>query len=177
MIFFLFFSIVAAPPFIVPTDDTFSFRLLKIFWIGIVVPVAIFTFFYFYPSMEKKSLESKKELLPNVREIETPRAEWSIIYEDHKGPEISATALHNKDALCQELILDPRATVNHLVQAIFSEKEWPQRKALLRDAVENRKHAKIFILLGYTKSIQVLYKLRVQIRAKVFGVWNCWNWN
>ncbi|MCX6749766.1 MAG: type II secretion system F family protein [Candidatus Pacearchaeota archaeon] len=59
MLFFLFFSLTAAPPFIVATETGPGLRFLQVFWIIFAVPAAVFIFAYFYPSMEKKSLESK----------------------------------------------------------------------------------------------------------------------
>ena len=57
--FFLFFNLVASPPFIVPTEESMGLRFLKVFWILFAVPAAIYTFSYFYPSMEKKSIEGR----------------------------------------------------------------------------------------------------------------------
>jgi len=58
-LFFLFFSLVALPPFIVPVEGSLTIRFLKIFWLLFAVPGATFLFSYFYPAMEKKSSESK----------------------------------------------------------------------------------------------------------------------
>mgnify|MGYP001558576656 CR=1 FL=1 len=57
--FFLFFSIIASPPFIVAAETSLGTRFLQIFWIIFAISVGVFLFAYFYPSMEKKSLESK----------------------------------------------------------------------------------------------------------------------
>jgi Flp pilus assembly protein TadB len=57
--FFLFFNIVVLVPFIVPSSDALMSRLLKVFWILILVPGATFLFSYLYPSLEKKSIESR----------------------------------------------------------------------------------------------------------------------
>jgi len=57
--FFLFFNFVASPPFFVSVEESLGPRFLKVFWILFVVPVGTYFFTYFYPSMEKKSLESK----------------------------------------------------------------------------------------------------------------------
>ncbi|HUW44149.1 MAG TPA: type II secretion system F family protein [Bacillota bacterium] len=59
MLFFMFFNISAIPPFITFMDESFGARLLKVFWIIFLVPAATFIFAYLYPSLEKKSLESK----------------------------------------------------------------------------------------------------------------------
>ncbi len=56
-LFFLFFSLVALPPFIVPMKEDILTRFLKVFWVALAVPVTVFIFMYFYPSMERKSLE------------------------------------------------------------------------------------------------------------------------
>jgi flagellar protein FlaJ len=57
--FFLFFNITAIPPFIARVEESIGIRALKVFWILLVVPVGTFIFTYLYPSLEKKSLESK----------------------------------------------------------------------------------------------------------------------
>jgi uncharacterized membrane protein len=57
--FFLFFSLIAFPPFIVPFVGGFGVRFLQIFWIVLAIPALVFTFAYFYPAMEKKSLEAQ----------------------------------------------------------------------------------------------------------------------
>ena len=57
-VFFLFFNLQDGF-LIVPVEEDFFSRLLKIFWIPIVVPMATMIFLYFYPSMERKSLEAK----------------------------------------------------------------------------------------------------------------------
>ena len=59
MLFFLFFNLVALPPFIVSVEESLGVRFLKVFWLLFVIPGAIFLFAYFYPTMEKKSSEGK----------------------------------------------------------------------------------------------------------------------
>jgi len=56
--FFLFFDLEAGFIIVQMEEDIFS-RILKIFWIPIVVPVATLIFTYLYPSMERKSIEGK----------------------------------------------------------------------------------------------------------------------
>jgi flagellar protein FlaJ len=58
-VFFLFFSLAASPPFIVSVEDGLGARFLKVFWILFAVPAGVILLGYFYPSMEKKSVESK----------------------------------------------------------------------------------------------------------------------
>jgi len=58
-LFFLFFNITALPPFIVGVEESLGLRFLKVFWILFAIPAITFLFAYFYPSLEKKSLESK----------------------------------------------------------------------------------------------------------------------
>ncbi len=58
-IFFLFFTLSTLPPFIVSVEESIGLRFLKIFWILFAIPAATFFFVYVYPSLEKKSLESK----------------------------------------------------------------------------------------------------------------------
>lgn len=59
MLFFLFFNVGATPPFITIAGETLASRFLKVFWLLFAIPVAAFAFTYFYPSLEKRSLESK----------------------------------------------------------------------------------------------------------------------
>jgi len=58
-LFFLFFNISALPPFITSIEESIGIRFFKIFWILFAIPAATFIFVYFYPSLEKKSLETK----------------------------------------------------------------------------------------------------------------------
>ena len=57
--FFLFFSLIAFPPFIVSFEGDLMERFLQIFWVILAIPALVFTFAYYYPSLEKKSLEGK----------------------------------------------------------------------------------------------------------------------
>ena len=57
--FFLFFNISTASPFIIRVEEAVGARFLKVFWILFAVPAVTFFFAYFYPSLEKRSLESK----------------------------------------------------------------------------------------------------------------------
>lgn len=58
-LFFLFFNVSALPPFIISVEESIGIRFLKIFWILFAIPAATFLFVYLYPSLEKKSLETK----------------------------------------------------------------------------------------------------------------------
>jgi len=58
-LFFLFFNLSALPPFISMTEQAFGIRFLQVFWLLIVVPATTFLFVYFYPSLERQSLESR----------------------------------------------------------------------------------------------------------------------
>jgi Flp pilus assembly protein TadB len=57
--FFLFFNFGSAPPFITRATEGLGLRLLKTFWIMILIPAGTFLFVYFYPSLEKKSIETR----------------------------------------------------------------------------------------------------------------------
>ena len=57
--FFLMFNIGAGESLITRVEESLIVRASKIFWIPIVVPLIASIFMFFYPSMEKKSLESK----------------------------------------------------------------------------------------------------------------------
>ncbi len=56
---FLFFSLSINPPFLIMVTESFSKRFLEVFWIPFLIPVATFILLFFYPSLEKKSAESK----------------------------------------------------------------------------------------------------------------------
>ncbi len=58
-IFFLFFNVVVSPPFIVPMKEGIGVRFLKVFMILFIVPAGTYLFTYFFPSLEKGSLEKK----------------------------------------------------------------------------------------------------------------------
>ncbi len=65
MIFFLFFNLIASSPFIVATKTAIGTRFVEVFWVMFVLPITVFIFAYFYPSMEKMSLETRiNEELP-----------------------------------------------------------------------------------------------------------------
>ena len=59
LIFFLFFSLTASPPFIVLTEAGITERLLKGIWMILLFPIITFVFGYFYPFLEKSTLEKK----------------------------------------------------------------------------------------------------------------------
>ncbi|MBU1252532.1 MAG: type II secretion system F family protein [Nanoarchaeota archaeon] len=59
VVFFMFFSVSATPPFISFGEGGLLARLLKFFWIIIALPVVAFIFGYFYPSAERKSIERR----------------------------------------------------------------------------------------------------------------------
>ncbi len=55
-LFFLFFNFGAELPIITRATEEIGIRLLKIFWIPIVVPLLTFFMMYIYPSLEKKAI-------------------------------------------------------------------------------------------------------------------------
>lgn len=57
-VFFLFFSF-GGKFLIIRTVESAGARFFKIFWILLAIPLFTFLFMYFYPSMEKKSIENK----------------------------------------------------------------------------------------------------------------------
>jgi len=57
--FFLFFNLSTTLPIIIRAPEGIGARFLKTFWLLFAVPAGTFVFMYFYPSMEKKSLEVK----------------------------------------------------------------------------------------------------------------------
>lgn len=61
-LFFLFFNFGAELPIITRVTESIGARFLKVFWILLVIPLGTFLMIYFYPSMEKKSIEHKINL-------------------------------------------------------------------------------------------------------------------
>ncbi len=58
-VFFFFFNLSPLFPIITRATEDFGMRFLKTFWIIFAAPLATGLFMYFYPSLEKKSLEDK----------------------------------------------------------------------------------------------------------------------
>ncbi len=58
-LFFLFFNFGPALPIITNVTEDIVTRSLKIFWILLVIPFGTLLFMYFYPSLEKSSIENK----------------------------------------------------------------------------------------------------------------------
>ncbi len=58
-LFFLFFNISAVFPIVTMATGNLGIRALELVWMIFVIPIGTFLFMYFYPSFEKKSLESK----------------------------------------------------------------------------------------------------------------------
>ena len=61
-LFFLFFNVEATVPFLTRASESINIRFFKVFWILFLSPIGTFVMMYFYPSMEKKSAESKINL-------------------------------------------------------------------------------------------------------------------
>ncbi len=59
MIFLMFFSIGFLWPFVSVYEGGYLIRFAKVFWVVLAVPIATFSSLYFYPLIEKKSLEGK----------------------------------------------------------------------------------------------------------------------
>lgn len=58
-LFFLFFNIGVEWPILSLSNEFIGMRFLKVFWIVFIIPIATFLFAYFYPSLEKKSIERR----------------------------------------------------------------------------------------------------------------------
>lgn len=58
-LFFLYFNVGANPPFITGVQEPLGARLPKVIWMVFLFPLATFLFSFFYPSMEKSSVEKK----------------------------------------------------------------------------------------------------------------------
>lgn len=61
-LFFLFFNIEATIPFLTRATETIDVRFLKVFWILFLAPIGTFLIMYVYPTLEKKSAETKINL-------------------------------------------------------------------------------------------------------------------
>jgi flagellar protein FlaJ len=61
ILFFLFFNIGPDLPIITRTTESVTTRLIKIFWLIFVVPIATLFITFFYPSMEKNSSGNKMD--------------------------------------------------------------------------------------------------------------------
>ena len=57
--FFLFFNFGPELPIITRISEDIGVRFLKVFWILFVIPIGTTLFMYFYPSIERKSIENK----------------------------------------------------------------------------------------------------------------------
>jgi len=57
--FFLLFDIHTTLPLITPVTEGFLSRIAKTLWILIAIPAGTFLFMYFYPSLEKESIEGR----------------------------------------------------------------------------------------------------------------------
>ncbi len=58
-VFFLFFNFGPAIPFITKSAEAIGTRFFKVFWMLFLIPIGTYLFMYFYPSLEKKSIETK----------------------------------------------------------------------------------------------------------------------
>jgi Flp pilus assembly protein TadB len=58
-VFFLFFNFGPRFPFITPATGDILGRIVTLFWIMIVIPIATFIVALLYPSMEKRTIENK----------------------------------------------------------------------------------------------------------------------
>jgi len=58
-VFFMIFNIGATIPFITLAGGNILTRFFQTFWIPILIPLSTFAFMYFYPSLERKSLENR----------------------------------------------------------------------------------------------------------------------
>ncbi len=59
VIFFIFFNLSPLFPFVVSAESGVAERLLTFFWLILILPSATFIMGYFFPTMERKSLESQ----------------------------------------------------------------------------------------------------------------------
>lgn len=59
VVILLFFSLSIDFPFLTATEESIILRFAKNFWLIFIVPALTFLVFYFYPSIEKKSIAGK----------------------------------------------------------------------------------------------------------------------
>lgn len=59
LVLLLFFNLSINFPFLVRIDEFILLRLAKTFWIVFAIPILTFIGFYFYPSLEKRSISTK----------------------------------------------------------------------------------------------------------------------
>lgn len=65
LIFFLFFEVSFSWPIISSYTGSFAARLLKFIWLPLIIPIGTLLVFYFYPSVERKSIGNRiNEELP-----------------------------------------------------------------------------------------------------------------
>ncbi|MEK6820053.1 MAG: type II secretion system F family protein, partial [Nanoarchaeota archaeon] len=62
VIFFLFFNLQATLPIVTLTEENIFIRFLETFWLIGVLPMSTLLFMYFYPSLEKDSVEKRVDL-------------------------------------------------------------------------------------------------------------------
>ena len=62
VIFFLFFNIQATLPIVTLTKENIIIRFLETFWLIGVLPMSTLLFMYFYPSLERDSVERKIDI-------------------------------------------------------------------------------------------------------------------
>lgn len=60
-LFLLFFNINPSWPILTSVSENIFMRMLKVFWVLILIPFGTFLFMYFYPAMERKASENKIE--------------------------------------------------------------------------------------------------------------------
>ena len=58
-VFFLFFNIQSTLPFVTIANEPVLVRLLKVFWVLFIIPIAVLLFMYIFPSLERSSIEGK----------------------------------------------------------------------------------------------------------------------
>jgi len=58
-LFFLFFNLGVELPIVTLATEGIGARFLKVFWLLFAIPIGTFLIMYFYPSLEKKSIENQ----------------------------------------------------------------------------------------------------------------------
>ena len=59
--FLLFFNVQATYPFLTGVNETIIMRVMKVFWVLLLVPLLTYFSIYFYPFLEKKSIAHRIE--------------------------------------------------------------------------------------------------------------------
>ncbi len=58
-VFFMFFDLSLSWPFISAYTGSIASRLIKVIWLPLIIPIAVFIILYYYPTIEKNSISKR----------------------------------------------------------------------------------------------------------------------